>query len=197
LLAGLQWESEEPGNVSRITDDEAVIDRPYVKTGVEIRLPLFPLTRDLLAVAKAWAAHEGYRGTQVFYPGLQVGSRNASKLPHYSIQSYTNALHAAERRAGITPIPYRAGHGFRRGLVGDLTELTGDVHGALQAINDRDPRMASHYRVRRDDSVQKLLERRIGSLDSLPDSLKCATNVQPNPENAETAEVGGFASTSL
>jgi hypothetical protein len=115
----------------------------------------------------------------VFYPGQAVG-RIPSKSAHYTIQSYTDALHRAERKAGLTPIPGRAGHGFRRGLVGDLADETGDISLALQAIGDS-VAMAPRYRVRRDDRIRSLLSDRLtrmgaeghheGATDSATDPL--------------------------
>lgn len=76
----------------------------------------------------------------------------------------TDAIHRAEKRAGIEPIKWRAGHGFRRGLVGDLVDQTGDVTLALQAIGDRDLSMATHYRTRRNDKVDAAVQERAGRL---------------------------------
>jgi hypothetical protein len=186
LLAGLQWPN--------IGEDVAVIPGAYVKTGDEARLPLFPLTRALLAIARAWAEKDGYTGPQVFYPGSRVGTgrANASKTPHYTIQSYTAALDDAHARAGVPKIRYRAGHGFRRGLVGDLADASGDIHAALLAIGDHDVRMARNYRVRRDDKTRQLLGDRLdGMSQHIPKELRSATEgateVQPSPSNVDVA----------
>lgn len=157
--------------------DQVRIPSEYVKTGEEGTLTLFPLTRRILEVAREWAEKEGYSGPHVLYPG-----RRHNQEPHYSIQSLTTALHAAEARAGVPHIRYRAGHGFRRGLVGDLVDQTGDVTLALQAIRDKDIRMAERYRVRRNDRIDEAVQERAGRL-----LLEGATKVQPEPENTETA----------
>lgn len=186
LLAGLRWP-----NISETT---IRIDGRYVKTGETIELPILPLAAELLRIAREWAATDGYTGPQVLYPGSLVasGATNASKTPYYTIQSYTAALDAAHARAGVEKIRFRAGHGFRRGLVGDLADLTGDVHAALQAIGDKDIRMAQHYRVRRGDKTKELLERRIETLGEIPKEVRSsrepATKMQPKPQN-ETADV--------
>lgn len=192
LLAGLQWPN--------IGEDVAVIPGTYVKTGDEARLPLFPLTRALLAIARAWAEKDGYTGPQVFYPGSRVGAgrANASQTPHYTIQSYTAALDDAHKRAGVPKIRYRAGHGFRRGIVGDLADASGDIHAALLAIGDRDVRMAQHYRVRRDDKTRQLLGDRLDGMgQGVPKELRSAnesaTGVQPNPLNERAAPDGTAA----
>lgn len=186
LLSGLQWPN--------ISAEEAVIPGQYVKTGEASHLPLFPLTKALLAIAKAWAVRDGYVGAQVFYAGSRVGAghANASQTPHYTIQSYTAALDAAHRRAGVPKIRYRAGHGFRRGLVGDLADASGDIHAALLAIGDRDVRMAQHYRVRRSDKTRQMLGDRLDGMgQNVPKELRSsaegATDVQPTPINEDTA----------
>lgn len=164
-LLNLQW--------SWLYGDQVRIPPEYVKTGDEGTLTLFPLSRQILDVARGWAEKDGYTGPFVFYPG-----RRHNQEPHYSIQSLTTALHDAEARAGVEQVRWRAGHGFRRGLVGDLVDQTGDVTLALQAIRDRDIRMAERYRVRRndriDDAVRQRAERLMG---------EGATQVQPPPND--------------
>lgn len=153
-ILALQWDWD--------CGEEIVIPASVEKTGQESILPMFPLTRSILDVCKGWAVREGYTGPQVFYPGQAVG-RIPSQSAHYTIQSYWGALTSAERRAGIVKVPGRAGHGFRRGLVGDLADATGDVGLALQAIGDS-LAMASRYRVRRDDRIRSLLSDRIARM---------------------------------
>lgn len=182
LLAGLQWPN--------ISDDEILIPGAYVKTGDDLHLPLVPLTRELLAVARSWREAEGYAGVHVLFPGQRIGQKvfNGSKRPHYSIQSLTDAIHRAERHAGVPTILYRAGHGFRRGLVGDLADVTGDVALALQAVGDRDIRMAQHYRLRRLDKMRALFADRAQNLSE--HRPKGATKVQSSPEKQNAAQDG-------
>lgn len=164
--------------------DAVRIDPSVVKTGEEGALTLFPLTRSILDVARAWARREGYTGDYVLFPGQAAGRLHPSKQAHYSIQSLTDAIHSAEERAGVEAIKWRAGHGFRRGLVGDLVDTTGDVTLALQAVGDRDLSMAKHYRLRRNDKVDAAVQERAGRLvPSGSGQSESATNVQPTPEN--------------
>ncbi len=184
-LLNLRW--------SWITGDAVVIDASVVKTGEEGALTLFPLTRGILDVARRHAAGEGYTGDYVLFPGQQpnqkVGAKaNPTKLEHYSIQSLTAAIHRAEKRAGIDPIKWRAGHGFRRGLVGDLIDQTGDPTLALQAIGDRDLSMLQHYQSKRRDKVDGAVQQRAGRL--VP-GTQGATKVQPEAEKDEAAISGG------
>lgn len=141
-----------------VTDDAIHIPAAVEKTGKAATLPLFPLTREILAVCRRWRDAAGADGPHVFFPGAA-----RSRRAHYSIQSLTDALHRAERRAGVPTLPGRAGHGFRRMLVGDLADATGDLAFALQAIGDSFA-MAKHYRVKRDDRIRDLLAARIARM---------------------------------
>lgn len=149
-LLSLEWDWD--------CGEEIVIPASVEKTGKEAVLPLFPLTRQILDRCREWRAREGYTGRYVFF-----SRRPDAKDGRYTIQSLTTALHAAEARAGVPHLKGRAGHGFRRGLVGDLADATGDVHRALQAIGDT-LAMAKHYRVRRDDGIRDLLAQRIARM---------------------------------
>lgn len=178
-LLNLQW--------PWIAGDTITIDPAVVKTGEERLLGVVPQARHILEVVREAAAREGYTGPYVFPPGQRDTQRaaakaNVSQLPHYSIQSLTDAIHRAEARADITPIKWRAGHGFRRGLMGDLADATGDVAFALQAIGDRDLRMAQHYRVRRDDRVDEAVRQRAERL--FPATPAAASTPEEGPNGA-------------
>lgn len=171
-ILNLQWDW--------IDGDTVRIDPSVVKTGEASLLTLFPLTRGILEVAMRWRERLAYTGPYVLFPAQAAGRAHASQRPHYSIQTLTDHIHKAEERAGVETIRWRAGHGFRRGLVGDLADETGDVQLALQAIGDRDVRMASRYRVRRNDKVDAAVQDRAGRIMG-----KGATKVQPQAENEE------------
>lgn len=187
-LLNLQW--------PWIVGDTITIDPAVVKTGEQRLLGVVPQARRILDVVRAAARAEGYTGPYVFPPGQRDTQRRAAKanpsqLAHYSIQSLTDAIHRAEKRAGIERVKWRAGHGFRRGLMGDLADETGDVAFALQAIGDRDLRMAQHYRVRRDDRVDAAVRQRAERLFGHEEAPNGATKVQPEPENDEAAPKSG------
>ncbi len=141
-----------------VGETDIVIPAAVEKTGREARLPLLALTRSILEVCRSWREREGYAGPHVFFAGSSLAQQ-----PTYSIQSLTAALHRAEARAGVPSIRWRAGHGFRRGVVGDLADATGDVGLALQAIGDS-LAMAKHYRVRRDDRIRDALTARLARI---------------------------------
>lgn len=172
---------------SWIEGDVVRIDPSVVKTGEESVLTLFPLTRSILDVAREWARKSGYSGDYVLFPGQYAGRKYQSKQPHYSIQSLTDAIHLAEKRAGVEQVKWRAGHGFRRGLVGDLADQTGDVMLALQAVGDKDISMAPRYRLRRNDKVDQAVQERAGRITS---QKKGATKVQRTPQNNDAPTDG-------
>lgn len=144
------------------------------KQGEEHVVPILPMTRELLAVARAWRERSGYAGPWLFSP-----ARRGSTSDTYTIQSLWSALVEAEKRAGISPIALRAGHGFRRGLVGDLLEAGNDMDLALKAIGDRDLRMAKHYAIKRNSRIDKALTARA-------ESFTGATKGGPTPKNDES-----------
>lgn len=165
--------------------EEIVIPAAVEKTGKDAYLPMFPLTRSILAVAQTWREREGYTGPQVFFAGAARSTRGT-----YSIQSLTDALHRAEAKAGVPTLKGRAGHGFRRMLVGDLADATGDVGLALQAIGDS-LAMAKHYRVRRDDRIRDLLGDRIARMmpEGSPErATECATDPALTPDSLPHTE---------
>ena len=129
--------------------------------------PLLPLTRELLAVASAWRERAGYTGPWLLFAGHSLNMGET-----YTIQSLWKALNLGEARAGIDKKRFRSGHGFRRGLVGDLLEAGNDMDLALKAIGDSDPRMAKVYAIKRDERIEKALSARA-------DQLEGATNRQP------------------
>ena len=175
-LLQLQW--------SWIQGDHVAIDPAVVKTGEEGTWTLFPLARSILDVARDWARKEGYTGPYVLFAGQAAGRKHPSQQAYYSIQTLTNHLHRAEARAGVPQIRWRAGHGFRRGLVGDLADSTGDVMLALQAIGDRDVRMAKNYRVRRNDKVAQAVEGRATRLMSSESATKLQSDPPTHPSDA-------------
>lgn len=112
------------------------------KMGNEWDQPMRVPTRAVLA--RLWAA-VGEPRTGWVFPARRAGARSET----YTAQSYWWALRAAEDRAGVTHRPYRAAHGFRRRIAGDLVEATGSAQLAMEAIGDRDVKMAQRYVKRR------------------------------------------------
>ena len=80
----------------------------------------------------------------------------------------------------MAKIRWRSGHGFRRGLVGDLLEAGNDMDLALKAIGDRDLRMAKHYAIKRNERIEAALSARASRIEG-------ATKVQPSGLNDDAA----------
>lgn len=166
-------------------DEEAgtITYRPELDKQGELKVyGLLPLARELVAISRAWRARLGIMSTKLFPAG-----RARNKGDTYTIQSYHSALINAETRAGIDHIEWRAGHGFRRGLVGDLLAAGIDIELALKAIGDKDIRMARVYAIRRNARIDTALAERVATWGLSPES---ATEVQPTPENANADRPG-------
>jgi integrase len=117
------------------------------KRGRDWPQPLGKAAVRALRVARDMAWRQSVQSPFVLY-----GTRGA---PCYTIQSLWKALRHAEEKAGIPHRPQRAGHGFRRMVVGDLATATGNVMLALRAVGDQDARMAKHYLKDRDDELRR------------------------------------------
>lgn len=168
---------QDPADV----DEEAgvlIFRAAYNKTGDETHLPILPITREILAVSRQWRATLGITG-----PWLIPAARERNNGETYTLQSFWSALENAEKRAGIAKVRFRAGHGFRRGLVGDLLADGADIELALKAIGDRDVRMAQHYAVKRNSRIEAALGARAARIEG-------ATKGRPTPENSEAAPPG-------
>jgi hypothetical protein len=63
----------------------------------------------------------------------------------YGAQALWLALRKAEDRAEVLHHPFRAVHGFRRGVGKDIAALTGDPMRGLDWIGDRDPKQIPAY----------------------------------------------------
>lgn len=140
------WIDAEAGTIT--------IPAEFVKTRESRQLPLMPVARAVLEIAALWRFGAG-ADAHVF-PG-----RNGKP---YGARDFSRWLLVAEQRAGVPHIRFRSGHAFRRGVVGDLADATGDVSLALLAVGDRNLGMAKHYRVQRTDSTTAPLAHRADSL---------------------------------
>lgn len=118
------------------------------KNGRVLVQPLRKATVRALRIARDHA-----RRMEVESPYVLYSPKRGREQQCYTPQSLWAALRSAERRAGIEHQRQRAGHGFRRRVVGDLAEATGDTLLALRSVGDRDIRMAEHYRKDRDEQI--------------------------------------------
>ncbi len=72
----------------------------------------------------------------------------------YGAQALWLALTKAEKRAGVPHRPFRAVHGFRRGVAGDVARGSGDAWLGVQYIGDRDPDRIAEYVQEREDALE-------------------------------------------
>lgn len=119
------------------------------KMGKEWSQPLRLATQIAIEIALEWRERVGYTGEWLLPPAQP--SRNKGFT--YDQQSLWWAIRRAEERAGIEHREWRAGHGARRMVSGDVAELTGDMLLGLRAIGDTDPRRAVEYIKTRDDRM--------------------------------------------
>src|ERR1035437_11084734 len=61
----------------------------------------------------------------------------------------------AEVRAGVMHVPFRAFHGFRRMVVGEVGAQMKDPTAGLEYIGDRDPKLFKHYDRRRPERINR------------------------------------------
>jgi integrase len=95
-------------------------------------------------------------------PWILFGEKK--KLQPYSYSSFNYTLKRAEERAvvpdgeggtktGIDNEKWRAAHGFRRMVVGNLLESTGDLMTAMNYVGDRDLKQSKSYDRRMQDRI--------------------------------------------
>jgi integrase len=133
---------------------EAITWRPELDKMAHERVQ--PMPRPVLEamwVAYGWRCTQGYDGPFVFY-GVQQRRKLAGKP--WTYQAYAKALHDAEARAGIDAVKYRAAHGFRRGIAGDVHAATGSSKTAAEWIGDKSVKIVErHYILSRDEELRK------------------------------------------
>jgi len=130
------------------------------KMGTERLQPMPAPVVDALWVALGWRQYDRYEGRFIFY-GAQRRTRGAPLRRHdqrhakarttlegvtvnekpWSYQALNAAIHRAEKRAGIAHVKYRAAHGHRRGVAGDVHAATGSEKKAADWIGDKSVRV--------------------------------------------------------
>jgi hypothetical protein len=75
----------------------------------------------------------------------------------WSYAAFNQALRAPELRAHVPHVKYRAAHGFRRGIVGDLGDKYGSERLAGEWIGDKDVKVVKDsYVLEREDRMRKV-----------------------------------------
>jgi integrase len=117
----------------------------FDKTGVERVQPLTLAGYCAVLTARWWRERDGHREPWVF-PSPQARKRAGREEPGvYGAQALWLALRNAERRAGVVHRPFRAMHGFRRGVGKAIAQLTGDPMRGLDWLGDKDPKQIPAY----------------------------------------------------
>ena len=170
------------------------------KQGKKRVQPVPEVVLEALWVAYGWRTAYQYEGPYVFFrpgatavefdarkPRAYVRARRAGKASRedkpYGITSYIKALHKAEKRAGVTPKKWRAGHGFKRMVIGNLRHATNDLLKAGSYTGNTDVRVLKRsYDKDRLEEMRKLGE------------LSAAVLAGDTPDTAEPAKAPGAAS---
>lgn len=165
------------------------------KVGTERWQPMPAPVRDALWVAYGWRRAIGYSGKFVTpragaglidagnggYVTARSRARVAARADQpYGYAAYNRALHEAEKRAGLTPVKFKAAHAFRRGAAGNVHSLTGSTKAAADWIGDKSVKVVEkHYLLER----QEELRRTAGLLSpSLSSELKPYETLQPRQD---------------
>ena len=117
----------------------------YDKTGVERIQPLTMAGYCALITARWWRHQEGRRVPWIF-PSPWAQKRAGREEPGvYGAQGLWLALRKAEDRAKVPHRPFRAVHGFRRGIGKAIAAITGDPMRGMDWIGDRDVKQIPSY----------------------------------------------------
>lgn len=146
-LRHLQWASVAPA------DEPDAIRWPgqYQKNGKDHVQPLSWDAVAALETARWWAAQAGYTGQWVLFAGgggaprKDGGERRRHRDEPWTYQAMWRQLRAIEKAAGVQHEQYRAAHGLRRKVVGDVIEATGDRMLGLEFVGDTDPKVLKSY----------------------------------------------------
>jgi integrase len=180
-IAALQGARERA--ILHLTWDDVDLERWRVtrrarfdKTGREWVQPLTLGAYSALPTARWWRDRDRETRPWVFYSPWAHKRCGREEPGVYGAQALWLALRKAETHAGVPHVPFRAVHGFRRGVAGDVARASGDAWLGVQFIGDRDPDRIADYVLERGDE----LERAVRLLDrSWIDGPKPSTERQP------------------
>jgi integrase len=121
------------------------------KTGRKWAQPLRLAAWAAIETARYWRARDGYVGDFVFYSSHRQTARGDQ---HYKVQAFWQMLRNAEDQAEVPHRPWRAAHGFRRMVTGDLwEEFKGDLKLVMDFTGHTDLRSFQKYLKQRDDRL--------------------------------------------
>lgn len=175
------------------------------KMGTDRYQPMPPQVVDAFWVAYGWRLRDEYPGKYVFYGAqrktrgfaLARKSRRAKSQESlagvdvdekpYTYSALNLALRKAEERAGILHRDYRATHGHRRGVAGDIHAITGSEKKAADYIGDRSIDVVrDSYLLTREEELQ-----RTAALISGPEVQRTATGIAATLSAASTPTIEG------
>jgi integrase len=158
------------------------------KTSRERWQPMPEPVREAIYVALGWRQRDRYGGPFLLY-GVQrrtrghalrgdghhgpqrTGLAGITVTPQpWSYQAYVAQLHAAEVRAGIDPVKYKAAHAFRRGVAGDVHAMTGSEKQAADWIGDKSVKVVREaYLLEREAQLRDIADRLPAAADGVTD----------------------------
>ncbi len=125
----------------------------FDKQGNEWTQPITLAAYSALLTARYWRQRDGARGAWLFYSPWATKKCGREEPGVYGAQALWLALKKAEERARVAHQPFRALHGFRRGVAGDVARASGDAWLGVQYIGDTDADRIPEYVQRRDDTL--------------------------------------------
>ncbi len=136
----------------------------YQKQGVDLVQPLLWESISALRTAQLWRDTAATYRVRAHHKSTTAGpdrlatadwilfaERDKARAMSYTSLHY-HLIHG-ERRAKVKHLDYRAAHGFRRMVVGEVGERSGDRMLGLEYVGDRDPKMLASYDRRRQNRI--------------------------------------------
>lgn len=195
MLAGSQGQRARAVRHLRWADIDPVLHRivwpaEFQKTGALLEQPLTWDAVAALETARYWlrvpTGRDFTRMNRRQRLAADALSRSPWVLPGhggpdkpYTYQALWVALREAEVEARVEHRPYRALHGLRKMIAGDVADRTGDARLGMEWIGDRDDKQMRKYLKRRGDRLRRAADS-ISSRNS-PDGSR-----EPNPTGAKS-----------
>ena len=126
----------------------------FDKQGREWVQPITLAAYSALLTARWWRERNAERRPWIFCSPWATKKCGREEPGVYGAQALWLALKKAEERAGVPHLPFRAVHGFRRGVAGDVARASGDPWLGVQYIGDRDPDRIAEYVQERGDALE-------------------------------------------
>ena len=136
----------------------------YQKQGLDLEQPILWETIAAMQTAEAWRATASTYRVRAHHKSTLSGAdrlamadwllfaeRDKARPMSYTSLHY-HLIHA-EQRAKVPHLDYRAAHGFRRMVVGEIGERSGDRMLGLEYVGDQDVKMLKSYDRRRQSRI--------------------------------------------